>query len=111
MGEAVRPRLVIVPTEEDRRYAANATARIAGNAFESGSLGFGLSDLRTEGTILAFDPEGDGIALTSISHPQTQGWLTGVSRAAWFHARVNLADGLVWLAEKIGPFQYYERDK
>lgn len=69
---------------------------------------FGAASLREEGGSIAYD---DGIALVSMSHPQTISPFRATLAAAWFNIRVAIADAFVWLAEKIGPFQYYGRDK
>lgn len=72
---------------------------------------FGLLAQKDEGGVTPYDPIGDGIAMTSIAHPQTISPLRAWLAAGWFNARCATADALVWLAEKIGPFQYYGRDK
>lgn len=59
------------------------------------------------------DAAGDGIALFSAAHPTLPWYKLPLTWAAAlsFNARCATADALVWLAEKIGPFQYYGRDK
>lgn len=93
------------------RFTVTSTARPLIVPFDIGT--FGSTPERSEGQAVAYDPAADGIALFSAAHPTLPWYKLPLTWAAAlsFNARCAAADALVWLAEKIGPFQYYGRDK